>query len=436
MLLLLTLTTTQGQTVADEVRADIRRAAGMHYALTLTETPHDTSPPAGKRPFYINHYGCPSPYYLERPEFYDDPYKTLARADSLGKLTALGRQTLKRVAQLRNEAHDRTNELTETGKRQAREQARQLVRHLPEMFVDSTYVDGRSIVQNHCLLTLGEAVLELSRAHQPMKLRINASHRSLPWMNAQDKELEALRDDKATIDGYNAFAERWAPDDMQLVAKLFNDADYAHSIDAAELGRQLFDLAGSTQYTEHAEDQSLFDLFTPEDLHRHWMRRNAWAFVRYGGYTPNGGKMPYVQRRPLWNVIHQGDSMMMLDRPVVHLRYTHETTVMSLICLLELSPSTETALGPHGYGMRTGNLDSLEARGWADYRIAPLGGSVVMIHYRSSMNDPDPVVRVLLNGQEARLPIASDIAPYYHWQDVKRYYLRKLYVYARERHDE
>jgi len=24
------------------------------------------------------------------------------------------------------------------------------------------------------------------------------------------------------------------------------------------------------------------------------------------------------------------------------------------------------------------------------------------------------------------------VAPYYHWQDVKRYYLRKLYAYARE----
>ena len=48
----------------------------------------------------------------------------------------------------------------------------------------------------------------------------------------------------------------------------------------------------------------------------------------------------------------------------------------------------------------------------------------------------DPLVRVLLNGREARLPFESDCAPYYHWKDIKRYYLRKLYIYARERNNE
>ena len=57
---------------------------------------------------------------------------------------------------------------------------------------------------------------------------------------------------------------------------------------------------------------------------------------------------------------------------------------------------------------------------------------MMMIHYRTDKNDPDPLVRVLLNGREAQLPIKSDCAPYYHWNDVKLYYLRKLYAYARE----
>ena len=56
-----------------------------------------------------------------------------------------------------------------------------------------------------------------------------------------------------------------------------------------------------------------------------------------------------------------------------------------------------------------------------------------MIHYRSERGDPDVLVKVLLNGHEARLPIKSDCAPYYHWNDVKRYYLRKLYRYESRR---
>ena len=418
--------TLSAQTVAEELRADVRRAAGMFYALTLNDTPQDAPPPPGKKPFFINQYGCPSPYYLERPEYYDAPYQTLAHADSLGKLTELGRDVLRRVALLRSDAHDRTGELTEAGKQQARDITRRMTQRFPEMFTDKTYIDARSIVQNHCLLTMGENIMQVSRAHQPMKMSVNASHRFQSWMNPQDKKLEGLRQDSLAMARYNEFADRWAPETEAMITALFNDADYAKHIDATALSRQLFDLAGSTQYVENAVGTSLFELFTPEDIHRHWLRRNAWAYIRYGGCTLNGGHQPYLQRKPLWNLIHMGDSIMKLDYPVVHIRCTHESVVMSLVCLLELD----------GYGLQTDCLDSLEVLGWADYRISPLGGNVMLIHYRTDKNDPDPLVRVLLNGHEAKMPIPTDCAPYYHWQDVKHYYLRKLYAYARERNDE
>ena len=59
-----------------------------------------------------------------------------------------------------------------------------------------------------------------------------------------------------------------------------------------------------------------------------------------------------------------------------------------------------------------------------------------MIHYRRDLDDPDILVKVLLNGEEARLPIKTDCAPFYHWDDVKRYYLRKLYRYENIRLNE
>ena len=415
----------KAQTVADDLQADVRRAAGMSYALTLPEMPEDTPPPAGKKPFYINHFGCPSDYYLERPEYYDDPYQTLSRADSLGKLTELGRDVLRRVALLRSEESERVGELTEAGKRQAKDQALMIMRRLPEVFTDSCYVDGRSIVQNNCLLTLGEATVQISQAHQPLRISSNASNSFRAWLNPQDKKLEAQRNDSLAMVRYAEFTARWAPDDKRLMSALFNDADYARSIGPAALCRQLFDLACCTQYTDVVGGRALYDLFTPEELHRHWLRRNAWAYIRYGGCSINGAHQPYAQRRPLWNIIHMGDSIMSLNYPVVHLRYTNESVVMSLACLMELD----------GYGVRTDCLDSLEALGWADYRIAPLGGSIILVHYRTDKHDPDPLVRVLLNGREARMPIATDCAPYYHWKDVKRYYLRKLYSYAKERDD-
>lgn len=121
-----------------------------------------------------------------------------------------------------------------------------------------------------------------------------------------------------------------------------------------------------------------------------------------------------------------GDSVLKRYAPMAHVRYTNERVLMSLACLMELND----------YGLETDNLDSLETLGWADYRIAPLGGSIVMVHYRKDCDDQDVLVKVLLNNREARLPLKTDCAPYYHWNDVKRYYLRKLYRYENERFNE
>lgn len=118
-------------------------------------------------------------------------------------------------------------------------------------------------------------------------------------------------------------------------------------------------------------------------------------------------------------MIHMGDSVVKREYPMVHLRYVNENVVMALACLMELD----------NCGLQTDNLDALGDMGWATHRIAPLSGSVMIVHYRSEVGDPDVLVKVLLNGNEARLPIESDCAPYYHWEDVKRYYLRKLYRY-------
>ena len=78
------------QTVDQELQADPNRSAGNFYALPIDKMPKDTPAPEGKKPFYINHYGCPGSYYRESISLYEEPYQVFAKADSLGKLTKLG----------------------------------------------------------------------------------------------------------------------------------------------------------------------------------------------------------------------------------------------------------------------------------------------------------------------------------------------------------
>lgn len=414
----------QNALVAKELKADVNRAAGMAYALPVTmKGLKDTPVPGGKQPFYINHYGCPSSSYLPETQDYEQPYATFARADSLGKLTSLGRDVLRRLDLIRQDARDRAGELSARGARQSRAIMRQLVERFPDAFTEKGYYSGRSVVENRCILTMEEALAQLSSMKQPLNILGRATPRERRFMDPQDQELAALSMDSLTRSCYERFVAQ-NTDDTRLMASLFSDQQYvAGYVDAAALSRQLFRLAGSLQHTDLEGKVRLYDLFTREEVWRHWRRQNAWNYINYGGCTLNGGTQPYLQRATLRNMIHTGDSMLKRYTPLIHVRYTREPVVMALASLMELDDC----------GVQTGNLDSLETLGWADYRIAPLGGSIVMIHYRSDRDDPDVLVKVLLNGREARLPVETDCAPYYHWQDVKRYYLRKVYRYENMR---
>ena len=421
---LLVSASVQAQTdVIKEMKADINRAAGMFYTRPVGKMPKDTPPPAGKKPFYINHYGCPGAYYLDKSEYYTETYAIFAKADSLGKLTPLGKDVFRRIRLLCEDAKGRYGELTKKGAQQSRALVKQMVERFPDMFTAKGYYSVRSVVENRCILTMQEGLLQLSAMQQPLTARSRVSFQEKPFMDPEDKLLISQRLDSLTMVRFDRF-KMLNSDDGRLMNALFNDQNYViTNIDANDLGRQLYILAGDVQHTDIAGVVTLYDIFTPQELHRQWRRQNAWHYINYGGCTLNGGYQAYLQRGLLRNMMHMGDSVMKRYNPLMHLRYTHANVVMSLACLMDLD----------GYGLHTENLDSLEAYGWANYRIAPLGGSIEMIHYRSERGDPDVLVKVLLNGHEARLPIESDCAPYYHWNDVKRYYLRKLYRYESRR---
>ena len=413
----------KAQSVVKELQADANRAAGMFYALPIGKMPKDTPPPAGKKPFYINHYGCPGSYYLDKKEYYDETFATLTKADSLGKLTKLGKDVLRRIQLLYQDAHNREGELTQVGARQSRDMVKQLIERYPDMFTTDGYYSVRSIVENRSIMTMQEGLLQLSAMRQPIVIRSKASMQELKFMDPTDDLLTSQRLDSVTRIHYNRFVSLNSSDN-RLMQSLFNDPYYVVSnIDAAKLSLQLFILAGNVQHANIDKKITLWNIFTPEEIHQHWRKQNAWHYINYGGCTLNGGYQAYLQRTVLRNMIHMGDSVVKRVNPLMHLRYTREHVIMSLACIMELD----------NCGLHTDNLDSLEAYGWANYRIAPLGGSIAMIHYRTNPSDTDVLVKVLLNGQEARLPIKSDCAPYYHWNDVKRYYLRKLYRYENRR---
>ena len=55
-----------------------------------------------------------------------------------------------------------------------------------------------------------------------------------------------------------------------------------------------------------------------------------------------------------------------------------------------------------------------------------MGANIQLVFYRRNTGNKDVLVKVLLNENEATLPIKSNTAPYYKWSEVRQYYLDKI----------
>ena len=87
-------------------------------------------------------------------------------------------------------------------------------------------------------------------------------------------------------------------------------------------------------------------------------------------------------------------------------------------------------MGLNGYDLVTDDYAHLEQKGWVNYRIFPMGANIQIVFYRRNTGDRDVLVKVLLNENEASLPIKSKTAPYYKWSEMREYFIKKLSLYS------
>jgi hypothetical protein len=400
-----------------EIKANIN-LAGSNYVAYPGPQKQLTPAPTGYKPYYISHYGRHGSRHLISSADYDKPYSALLRADSLGKLTATGKEVLDKLGLIREDARERHGELTWLGARQHHGIARRMYERFPEVFDGNTNIDARSTVVIRCILSMENALHELISINPKLNIRHDASHHDMYYMNDGKSPYHKLRDTPEAREELRQFNEKHT-DYSHLMQVLFNDADYAKTLDRDNLGNDIFNVAANVQSTELRHQLSLWDIFTEDEVYDYWLRTNAFWYMYYGPSKPTGGAGMYMQSNLLRNIIATADTCLRLPHPGATLRYGHEVNVMPLVCLLNLN----------GYGETIDNLEDLDDRGWYNYNIYPMGCNVQFVFYKpdgGSLRDADILVKVLLNEDEATLPVKTDCAPYYHWKDVRAYYLDKL----------
>ena len=183
----------QAQPIREEISQNIRCTASNYMAYPGPVQHRLTPPPEGKKPFYISHYGRHGSRYHTQEKSYDVPYHVLATADTLGKLTQLGRDVLRRVTLIRNDANQRWGELTPLGARQHQQIMRRMVERFPEVFAEGCTVDARSTIVPRCIMSMENAMVQLMRLRPNIKIHHNATQRDMYYLNYKSAYLDSLK---------------------------------------------------------------------------------------------------------------------------------------------------------------------------------------------------------------------------------------------------
>jgi len=98
--------------------------------------------------------------------------------------------------------------------------------------------------------------------------------------------------------------------------------------------------------------------------------------------------------------------------PDAILRFTHAEAISPFATLLGIPEASTPAVSIFKYGAH-----------WRAESIIPLSANVQWVLYS---NGKDWLVKVLLNEKESALPVATASAPYYRWEDLKKFYEKRL----------
>ena len=403
------------------------RQMGSNYYAYPTPTAKYTKAPAGYKPFYISHYGRHGSRFHQPADHYHFLYSTLAKADSAGKLTDLGKSLLERAKYLDEYAAPRAGDLTQLGVAQHQGIAKRMVKNFPEVFKNDAYIEAYASTSVRCVVSMA-AFLEELRVQKP-KLDIHQESGKYLMSFINPLDFGKIISESNTPAWQKENEKMYSHvNPARMMYAIFNDSTYVQkNVDAGDLLSKIYEIGNSLQGSPEIKF-SFDDLWTEDELFSRWRAQNAWWYSVLGN-NPFGKKEGLENARPLLkNVLEIADKVIDTDtakaktgkQPVATLRFGHDTMVFPFAVLLQMEN------GSRNTGVEIAEMEGLH-KVWRDYEISPMAANVQLVFYKSSKKGYPILVKVMLNEIEQKLPVTCEAkdcpaAPYYRWEDFREFY--------------
>ena len=375
------------QSTKEQTLEDLNRTAAFYYCYENHPRAAATPAPEGYEPFYICHYGRHGSRWHASESVYENPRAKLRKAAEAGKLTPLGEEALRRIEVVADDALHRYGDLSPRGVREHRGIAERMYCSFPEIFSTSDgrlcRIRARSTLVPRCMLSMAAANERLKELNPAIDITREASKRYLDYMfcmteaNKIKKEIKQLR----------------FMNDLYCVASVMQDVDYL--------------------------DCSFYDLFTPDELYAFYAVRNYQMYLEEGPSAEFGHRALSDAVPLLRNFVAEADEAIATGALSASLRYGHDVNVIPLVGLM----------GIEGCDTRESDYRKVD-QAWSCWRVTPMATNIQLVFFRRP-DGGDVLVKFLFNERESRIRLESDLAPYYRWNDVKRYFDERIATQTR-----
>ena len=205
------------------------------------------------------------------------------------------------------------------------------------------------------------------------------------------------------------FFQRRFPQYKDVLARMFLDPDKAiGGRDAYDVFFNLYMFVAGMNSIPEEERMDVEGIFTPEEYAILWETDAYERFREYYPYqTPNASIVD--------DIIAKADARIASRERGADLRFGHDHVVMSLLMLMDIDH----------FGYIPHDPDDLVF--WFQTFRSCMATNIQLVFYQKKRGDGDILVKVLLDGEEARFgDLATVQGPYYRWQDLREYLQQRV----------
>ena len=394
------------QSALEQLKADPRKAYGTDYPYSFNTRPL-TKTPDGYEPFYISHYGRHGSRYYWTDRLYIELDSLLSYAHRKNNLTPAGKAFYEKFMAVKSELMTGVSELTQLGWEQHQGIARTMYNTFPEVFRNGGNVYAISSLTGRCVISMAAFCQELVQCNPKLEIREQSSRFTLDGVVPTDRQ--------------NPVKHRFpkARPRYEQHRDLFQDLDTLRKIAVARTFIQPDSLPGN----QHHIGSNLINLYTslPSIGYEGMMGNiitdkelaDEWETSNLGSYSwvffPQNDMIPILQ-----DILKKADAVLNgTSDHLADLRFGHDTCLGPLTVLMGINGADRDPEDPNEVKNCYQSWETCKA------------SNLQLIFYRGKKGADDILVKCLLNGEEARLPVPTSSFPYYKWTDFRRFYTDK-----------